>query len=179
MAPLPLPRSLRDAATGASWLALVAATSLGVSQVSRVRAQVSGEVSSSAVPGEAVGLEDSVAGQGQALKQRAAPKRGAQPPTPIHFRLIAHTYQRSAASSGGWRAGRPLASVQREVTAAELREGLSVDLVSLGVADEDQVVVAWVEPGSATLELDGLTAVPPPGAHVAVVRGQLATLTLG
>ncbi|MBX3183768.1 MAG: hypothetical protein KIT72_06565 [Polyangiaceae bacterium] len=176
MAPLPLPRSLRDAAAGASWLALVAATSLGVSQVGRVRAQVSGEVLGDGAPRGG----HQALGEGARTKsgRSTALKRAAKPHDSANYRLIVHTYKRAAGKARAY-AGRPLASVQREVTLAELREGLSVDLVSLGGGSEDQVVVAWVEPGAATLELDGLTAVPPQGARVAAVRGQVATIAFG
>ncbi|MCC6217803.1 MAG: hypothetical protein IT376_23290 [Polyangiaceae bacterium] len=63
-------------------------------------------------------------------------------------------------------AGRPVASVQREVTREELARGVAVDLLQLGAEEAAGTVVAWVEPGRADLTLDGLSAVPGDGAWV-------------
>jgi hypothetical protein len=89
-----------------------------------------------------------------------------------NYRLIVQSYDDANASSGGDR-HRPLASTQRAVTPAELREGVRVGLLEFRqdrrVADASvvgsratPVVVAWVEEGKPDLELDGLRARPRP-----------------
>jgi hypothetical protein len=60
-------------------------------------------------------------------------------------------------------------SVQRAVTADELRAGVQVSVVERrpradGGPGEDPVVVAWVEAGEPNLEFDGQTARPGPGS---------------
>ncbi len=98
------------------------------------------------------------------------------------YRLVVQTYDSSAASEIGPQA-RPLASAQRSVTAAELREGVRVGLLELrqGRSDSDKagrvalrspVVVAWVEEGRADLEFDGLRARPQPGS----LRGEASRM---
>lgn len=60
-------------------------------------------------------------------------------------------------------ASHPLGSVQRAVTARELRAGLQVSLVEVhprGRAPAARRVIAWVERGAPDLELDGRTSRP-------------------
>jgi hypothetical protein len=90
------------------------------------------------------------------------------------YRLIVQSYDHGDVSSVTGRE-RPVASVQRAVTAEELKNGVRVGLLEFRQdrreADEDgsgaqakPVVLAWVEEGKADLELDGLRARPQPGS---------------
>ncbi|MCB9585400.1 MAG: hypothetical protein H6718_08375 [Polyangiaceae bacterium] len=149
MAPLPpIPKSVRNAATGVSWLALVAATSLGVAEVEQVKARVS--------------------------SAEVADEVGAQ-------RLIVQTYDvrdlrpGTATPVAG---ARPIASIQRSVTAEDLRRGVEVSLVSLGEVGEGQILVAWVERGEADLEYDGMLAKPSASARFSTVEGDPVRLDL-
>lgn len=123
-----------SAARGVSWLALVAATGLGIFQVDRVRAEISAD------PG--VGAD--VDGEGYRLiVQSYTPDSVGE-----DHRPIAHA--------------RPLASTQRAITAEELQKGIEVDIVQLGAdaVPASSIVVAWIERGAPDLELDALTARP-------------------
>lgn len=126
----------RSAAAG-SWLALLAATTLG-DAADTVRAEV-----------RAVGLAaDGV------------------------YRLVVQSYD---ASSGAVpdRSSRPIGSLQRAVTADELRRGVQVNLLELSRPAghvERPVIVAWIEAGSPNLEFDGRTARPGPGSVFGSVR---------
>jgi hypothetical protein len=125
-------RKSRTAAAG-SWLALLAATTLG-DAADTVRAEV-----------RAAGLS----GQGV-------------------FRLVVQSYDATG------RDARPVGSVQRSVSADELRQGVHVNLLELRQADaqapESPVVVAWIEAGEPDLEFDGRTARPSPGSVYGVVK---------
>ena len=127
-----------SAATGVSWLALVAATSLGIGQVDRVRAAIS----SDAEIGAEVGGEE--------------------------YRLIVQSYapESVGADHRPTAHARPLASAQRAITAEELRKGVEVDILQLNgeSSASSSVVVAWIERGAPDLELDALTARPTPDA---------------
>jgi hypothetical protein len=82
------------------------------------------------------------------------------------YRLVVQSYDQDGRTILGPRA-KPRASVQRTVTAAELREGVRVPLVRVGISGHDgpsPVVVAWVEAGSADLEFDGRAARPSAGS---------------
>jgi len=90
------------------------------------------------------------------------------------YRLIVQSYNHADAATLD-HGERPVASVQRAVTAAELKSGVRVDLLEFrqdrrhsDANDSDgpqkPVVVAWVEEGRADLELDGLRARPQPGS---------------
>jgi hypothetical protein len=123
------PRAATRIAAGASWAALVAAAALGDSEFTHVHARVVGE-----------GRLD---GDGTS------------------YRLVVQCYPRKSlgpASVPSLRA-KPLGSLQRAVTPAELRRGVPVDLVQWGRGDS-AAVVAWVEPGVPDLEFDGLRARP-------------------
>lgn len=128
--------AVSSAAAGASWIALVAATTVGLAELQRVRAEIS--VARHTLPTTHVGAE---------------------------YRLVVQSYS-AENMVGGVPAShaRPLASAQRSVTAEELSRGVAVDVVgvgSLGVSDsEAPVVVAWVERGAPNLEFDGRRARP-------------------
>jgi hypothetical protein len=64
---------------------------------------------------------------------------------------------------------RPIGSLQREVTADQLRQGVHVNLLELreGIAANEAAsptVVAWVESGKPDLEFDGRKARPRAGS---------------
>ncbi|MBK7578735.1 MAG: hypothetical protein IPI67_00900 [Myxococcales bacterium] len=121
----------------ATWLALLAATTLGVGALDQVSACISGGLSG----------EDS-------------------------YRLVVHTYAPESVDAEGRVAprARPRGSMQRAVSAEELARGVPVNVVQVGVSATDPVVIAWVERGEPTLELDALTARPDPGALIGVSR---------
>ncbi len=133
-------RTARTAAAG-SWIALVAATTLG-DAAGALRAEV-----------RADGLAD--AGT---------------------YRLVVQSYDRSRGHLPA-RYSRPVGSVQRAVTADELRQGVHVSLLEIRVpseatTDQDPLVLAWIEAGEPDLEFDGRTARPRPGnMYGAVKRG--------
>jgi hypothetical protein len=120
---------------GVSWVALLAATTLGVGGVQRLRAAVSAD------PRELGDAADSY----RLIVQSYAPSSLGTGQLP------------------GGRA-RPLASTQREITPAELARGVSVDMLGLdktGVStSEAPVIVAWIERGRADLAFDGFEARP-------------------
>ncbi len=132
------PRSsvVSSAAAGASWIALLAATSLGAVSVERMRAEVS--------------AQDLVAA------------------TSAGYRLIVQSYapKSVAANQVPGANHRPLASVQRAVTAEELAHGIAVDVLQINEHSGEQapVIVAWIEHGAPDLELDALRARPGRGA---------------
>jgi hypothetical protein len=84
------------------------------------------------------------------------------------YRLVVQSYEGADGASVDLSA-RPLASTQRSVTAAELRQGVRVGLLELRQDRSESdgspaVVVAWVEEGKADLAFDGLRARPQPGS---------------
>jgi hypothetical protein len=112
-------------------MALLAATSLGAVSVERMRAAVS------------------------ILDLAAATSAG--------YRLIVQSYSRDSVALDQLpdASHRPLASVQRAVTAEELAHGVSVDVLQIDqVKAGDQVMVAWIEHGEPDLEFDALRARP-------------------
>jgi len=119
---------------GSSWLALVSAATLACRpEEIRARVAVSSEVS-------AILTEHS-------------------------YRLVVQVYPDNAWVRGHlqeWAA--PAASLQRAVTADDLRTGVPVQLLAFPDATRGKhdrnVVVAWIEPGAPTLELDGHAARP-------------------
>lgn len=145
----PRPSSrVASVAAGASWMALVAATTLGLGPVQRVRAEISSEFGA---------LADGVDGDG--------------------LRLIVQSYTSDSVDQEGRRPGeyaRPLGSFQRAVTADELRRGVAVDVVQVAeagaLATDRTVVVAWIEQGRPDLEFDALRARPPAGVAFGVSR---------
>src|SRR3954453_3421692 len=120
-----------SAAASASWMALLAATSLGAVSVERMRAEVS--------------AQDLAA------------------PTSAGYRLIVQSYARRRVAGNQLPSAnqRPLASVQRAVTAEELAQGVAVDVLQIDEnSGEHPVIVAWIEHGAPDLELDALRARP-------------------
>jgi hypothetical protein len=131
-------RRARSAAAG-SWMALLAATTLG-DGADTLHAEV---------------RADGLANKGA-------------------YRLVVQSYDASDGPLPGHDA-RPVGSVQRAVTADELREGVHVDLLELREVAAAQrangpVVVAWIEAGEPNLEFDGRTARPAPGSMYGVVK---------
>jgi hypothetical protein len=130
-------RSTRSAAAG-SWLALLAATTLG-DGADTLHAEV-----------RANGLQ-----------------AGA-------YRLVVQSYDASDGPVPG-RDARPVGSLQRAVTADELRDGVHVNLLELRESthespSERPMVVAWIEAGEPNLEFDGRTARPRPGNVYGVAK---------
>ena len=129
---------LSKVAAGASWMALVAASCMGADSFDSVRAHVTAHP----------------------LKQVAPAAR---------YRLVVQAYAPGSLMQGSLpgAATRPLASAQRAVSVEELREGVAIDVMQFGGefrAVDDPTVVAWVEPGDADLEYQGLRARPGPEA---------------
>ncbi len=116
-------------------MSLLAATTLGVSGVDHLRARISS--------GDHVGDGD--------------------------LRLIVQSYSKDNLDGRDLpqQYAQPLASIQRSITAEELREGIDVSFLQLPLdgADEESVVVAWVEKGVPNLDLDALEARPRDGAY--------------
>ena len=85
------------------------------------------------------------------------------------LRLIVQAYSRDQVASGALpeRDVQPLASLQRSITAEELREGINVSFLQFPTEDArgESVVVAWVERGAPDLDLDALEARPEKGAY--------------
>lgn len=147
----PLRQTVGSAAvTGVSWLALVAATSLGIADMERVRAEISTDQVFAA----------------------DAERHGA-------LRLVVQVYApKDLDSADKPRPGaRALGSSQRAITREELAAGVTVDVLDLsGVSSHERALVAWVEPGAPDLEHDGLGAVPPGRAVVTRLTGSAAQL---
>jgi hypothetical protein len=84
------------------------------------------------------------------------------------YRLVVQSYDSRDGKA------KPVGSVQRAVTGAELRKGVRIDLVELRDApansSDDSMVVAWVEVGDPDLEFDGRMARPQPGSVYGAVR---------
>jgi hypothetical protein len=121
---------VRSAAAG-SWLALLAATTLG-DAANTLRAEVRANV---------------------------GPSDGAM------YRLVIQSYDKSDGAVPG-RDARPIGSMQRSVTAEELRQGVHVNLLELrdalppGAQGQKPLVVAWIDTGAADFEFDARRARP-------------------
>jgi hypothetical protein len=131
-------RRVRSAAAG-SWIALLAATTLG-DTADTIHAEV-----------RADGVSDDGA-----------------------YRLVVQSYDASDGRMPG-RDARPVGSLQRAVTAHELRQGVHVDLLewresATASRKAGPVVFAWIEAGEPNLEFDGRTARPAPGSVYGVVK---------
>jgi hypothetical protein len=90
------------------------------------------------------------------------------------LRLVVQTFD-------GDRRGRPLTSVQRSVTASELRHGVRVDVVDLSAKQNSArpvQVMAWVEQGEATLPFDGRRSEPGRGSLVGYGRSTGGSVSL-
>ena len=124
-------RGAAKAAAGVSWLALVAATTVGVESLHRVRAAVS--VDARALASD-VGY--------RLVVQSYAPESFVGNDLPAH-------------------GARPLGSIQRAVTREELARGVAVEVLGVSAAGRNApVIVAWVERGKPDLEFDALRARP-------------------
>lgn len=138
--------AVASAATGASWMALVAATTIGVSHVDLLRAEIRGDNSSvsTRVPHRLV-VQCYAPGSMRAgqLDQYARPLGSAQ-------RAITDE------------------ELQRGISVDVLQFGEDTDV-------KDRVVVAWVEPGEPTLEYDALRARPSANALVGVTEAHEAS----
>jgi len=121
-----------SAAVGASWMALVAATTMGLGNLDRVRAEVSADTAKLGV------------GSGR-----------------YRLVVQSYARESMSAGNLPSARQKPLASAQRSVTAEELSRGVAVDVLRVGEAlDPSQVIVAWLEQGEANLEFDGAEARP-------------------
>ncbi len=143
-------KAAASVATGASWLALVAATTLGLGQVGRVRAEISADP---------LTVDDGDSADA--------------------YRLIVQSYAPEAVGADhlpGEHA-RPLGSTQRAITAEELRRGIAVDIVQISDDAEPieaaPIVIAWVERGQPDLDFDGREARPGSAAFYGVARSPL------
>ncbi len=123
-------------------MALLAATSIGAVSVERMRAEVSAQDLGAA--------------------------------TSAGYRLIVQSYARSSVTANQLPGAghRPLASVQRAVTAEELARGIAVDVLQIDQASGEHapVIVAWIEHGAPDLELDALRARPSRSAVYGVAQ---------
>jgi hypothetical protein len=85
------------------------------------------------------------------------------------YRLVVQSYDATG------RDARPVGSIQRSVSADQLRHGVNVNLLELrepaaSVAQfQSPLVVAWIEAGEPDLEFDGRNARPTPGSVYGVV----------
>lgn len=141
-----------------SWTSLLAATTLGVTGASTVRAEV-----------RAADADFSEERDYRLVVQSYDGSLGDP---------------RSADLAGLSRRGQPVASTQRAITSEELRRGVRVDLLELRQSPADPVravrahddlargslakalVVAWVEEGKPDLEYDARRARPLPGSFI-------------
>jgi hypothetical protein len=122
---------LSRAATGASWMALLAATTIGLGELDRVRAEVSADTT--------------VLGNGGRYR----------------LVVQSYASGSVSADLAPGARQKPLASAQRSVTAEELSRGVAVDVLRVGESrDGTQMIVAWIEQGEADLEFDGAEARP-------------------
>jgi hypothetical protein len=132
-----------SAAAGASWMALLAATSLGAVSVERMRAEVS--------------ARDLVAPTGAGYR----------------LIVQSYARESVGADQLPSAGQRPLASAQRAVTAEELAQGVAVDVLQIDQArpqEQAPVIVAWIEHGAPDLEFDALRARPSRGAVYGVAQ---------
>ena len=148
-----MPATRIVAPASVSWVALVAATTLGIGGVQRVRAAVSADPRELGDGREELRL----------IVQSYAPSSLGSGQLP------------------GGRA-RPIASTQRDITSGELARGVSIDMLGLeqeSASPEAPVIVAWVERGRANLDFDALEARPTADAFygVATTAKELSVAT--
>jgi len=139
------PRSsvVGSAAAGASWMALLAATSLGAVSVERMRAEVS--------------IQDLAAATSAGYR--------------LIVQSYAPNSVRADRLPGAGQ--RPLASAQRAVTAEELAAGVAVDVLQIDetkAGEQAPVIVAWLEHGAPDLEFDARRARPAAGAVYGIAQ---------
>jgi hypothetical protein len=144
----PRPSRKRSMVAGsASWLALVAATSLGEAHAGTVRAEI-----------------------------KLSPEVFASGPGRYRLIVQSYDRQvRGVTDIPG--SARPRASTQRAVSAEDLKQGVKIDLVELTdrsepAPEEPGMVVAWVEPGEPDLEFDARRARPTPGSFYGVAAAR-------
>jgi hypothetical protein len=142
------------AAAGVSWVALLAATTVGVGTVQRVRAAVS-----------------------------ADPRRLVESPNGYRLIVQSYPRSSVPAGALPAERARPLASTQRSITREELARGISVDVLGVGPSgsQEAPVIVAWVESGRPDLDFDAFEARPGADAFcgVATSSGDASEVVLG
>jgi hypothetical protein len=143
------------AAAGMSWVALLAATTVGVGEVQRVRAAVS-----------------------------ADPRKLTASPNGYRLIVQSYPRSSITSGALPAERARPLGSTQRAITREELARGISVDVLDVGGhagSQEAPVIVAWVENGSADLEFDAFEARPSADAFlgIAVTSGDSSEVVLG
>jgi hypothetical protein len=90
------------------------------------------------------------------------------------YRLVVQSYGARGGRLPGQDA-RPIGSLQREVTADELRRGVHVNLLELresfaASGATSPTVVAWVESGRPDLEFDGRKARPRAGSVYGIAK---------
>ena len=113
-------------------------------------------------------------GVGGVNQLRARISTGEELQTDGELRLIVQSYPKDRLTEGRpERYAQPLASTQRSITPEELMRGIDVSFLELGseATESDSVVVAWVERGSANLDLDALEARPAEGSYYGVGKG--------
>jgi hypothetical protein len=123
-----------SAAVGASWMALVAATTIGLGHLERVRAEVSADTATLG------------AGSYRLVVQSYARDSVASGNVPGSRQKPLASAQRSVTAE----------ELSRGVAIDVLRVGEALD--------PSQVIVAWLEQGEANLEFDGAEARPSAGA---------------
>ncbi len=90
------------------------------------------------------------------------------------YRLVVQSYEQQPGGLPG-RHAKPIGSVQRAVTADELRRGVRVNLLELRetflrVPAASPTVVAWIESGEPDLEFDARQARPRAGSVYGIVK---------
>lgn len=150
--PLPFQSKLSagTAAKSVSWLALVAATTIGLGEVDSVRAEIAPDPS----------------GEDLAARGRT--------------RLIVQSYRLKDLDARGLprKQAQPVGSLQRAVTSEQLAAGLSVDVLSVGgepPTTEHLAVFAWTEDGDPDLEFDARQARPDERSYFGIAHGGVAT----
>ena len=132
------------AGAAASWMALLASTTMGSSHYGRVRAQISAD-----------GLEP---GRNYRLVAQAYPATSVRTGTLLNGRARPLGSAQRSTTAEQLRSGVALDIVQLDEDAGP---------------NETPVVLAWVEPGEPDLEYDARRARPGPEAVVALERGRL------
>lgn len=133
----PTPR--KPTAGPVSWLALIAATTLGTARADTVRAEIQ-------------------------IDPHEVSESG-----PYRLIVQSYPNVHLGASTLPSGSARPLGSAQRAITPADLARGVRVDLVEVAddiddAKGEGGILVAWVEPGEPDLEYDARRARPSPGS---------------
>ncbi len=112
-------------------------------------------------------------GLGATAPLRAQVRAGAALVGDGAYRLVVQSYEEESLRGGGLpvEGARPLGSMQREVTAEELRRGVPVTVLELEPAPSGRsVLVAWAERATLDQEVGGFMARPGRDAHVGVAR---------